>query len=172
MNVDWIVTACHSSHLSHWKVAESRLSAKTEMWVIFLYYARHSWLLSSEDSLTCHTHGDTGLPFIMVITEDPWQSHLLPSVWQWSCDYMYLFKGLGSVVTADRIPISRMRGELSTSRQPRLSTLLLKPLQAFIMEEHETASPVRLTPALYKQIEFTNKKIKKINISLHFTSKP
>ena len=85
---------------------------------------------------------------------------------------MYLFKGLGSVVTADRIPISRMRGELSTSRQPRLSTLLLKPLQAFIMEEHETASPVRLTPALYKQIEFTNKKIKKINISLHFTSKP
>ena len=24
--------ACHSAHFSHWKVAESRISAKTEMW--------------------------------------------------------------------------------------------------------------------------------------------
>ena len=50
-----------------------------------LTYARHSWTLSSEGSLTCHAHCDTGLPFIMVISEDPWHSHLLPSVWQWSC---------------------------------------------------------------------------------------
>ena len=32
-------------------------------------YARHSWPLSSEGSLTCHTYCDTGLPFIMVIYE-------------------------------------------------------------------------------------------------------
>ena len=32
-----------------------------------LTYTRHSWSLSSEGSLTCHTYCDTGLPFIMVI---------------------------------------------------------------------------------------------------------
>ena len=37
----------------------------------FLTYARHSWPLSSEGSLTCHTY----LPFIMVISENPWHSH-------------------------------------------------------------------------------------------------
>ena len=36
-----------------------------------LTYARQSWPLSSEGSLTCQTYCDTGLPFIMVITEDP-----------------------------------------------------------------------------------------------------
>ena len=45
-----------------------------------LTYARHSWPLSSEGSFTCHTYCDTGLPFIMIISEDPWHSHLLPSV--------------------------------------------------------------------------------------------
>ena len=49
-----------------------------------LTYARHSWPLSSEGSFTCHTYCDTGLPFIMVISEDPWHSHLLPSAWQMS----------------------------------------------------------------------------------------
>ena len=36
-----------------------------------LIYARNLWPLSSEGSLTCHTCCDTGLPFIMVISEDP-----------------------------------------------------------------------------------------------------
>ena len=45
-----------------------------------LTYARHSWPLSSEGSLTSHTYCDTGHPFIMVISDDPWHSHLLPSV--------------------------------------------------------------------------------------------
>ena len=67
-------------------------------------YARHSWPLSSEGSLTCHTFCDTGLPFIMVISKDPWHSHLLPSIWQWSCHYLFL--RLRSVVTGDRTPIS------------------------------------------------------------------
>ena len=37
-----------------------------------LTFARHSWPLSSEGSLECHTYCDTGHPFIMVISEDPW----------------------------------------------------------------------------------------------------
>ena len=45
-----------------------------------LTYARHSWPLSSEGSLSCHIYCDTGLSFIMVIPEDPWHSHLLSSV--------------------------------------------------------------------------------------------
>ena len=45
-----------------------------------LTYTRHSWPLSSEGSLTCHTYCDMGHPFIMVIFEDPWPSHLLWSI--------------------------------------------------------------------------------------------
>ena len=55
-------------------------------------------------------------PFIMVISEDPWHSHLLPSVWQWSCHYLIL--RLRSVATGDRTPIYHMRGERSTSTPP------------------------------------------------------
>ena len=66
-----------------------------------LTHARHSWQLIIEGSLTCHTYCDTGLPFIMVISEDPWHSHLLPSVCQWSCHYLFL--RLRSVATGDRI---------------------------------------------------------------------
>ena len=33
--------------------------------------AKHSWPLSSEGSLACHTYCDTGRPFIMVISKDP-----------------------------------------------------------------------------------------------------
>ena len=36
-----------------------------------------------------------GIRFIMVISEDPWQSHMLPSVRQ--CSFHYLFKRLRSV---------------------------------------------------------------------------
>ena len=44
-----------------------------------LTYARHSWPSSSEGSNTCHTYCDTGHSFIMVISEDPWHSHLFPT---------------------------------------------------------------------------------------------
>ena len=47
-----------------------------------LTYARHSWPLSSEGSLACHIYCDMGHPFIMVISEDPWHSHLLLTVCQ------------------------------------------------------------------------------------------
>ena len=45
-----------------------------------LIYARHSWPLSSEGSLACHIYCDTGHLFIIVISEDPRHSYLLPSV--------------------------------------------------------------------------------------------
>ena len=41
-----------------------------------LTYTRHSWSFSSEGSLACHTFCDTGHPFIMIISEDPWHSQL------------------------------------------------------------------------------------------------
>ena len=75
-----------------------------------LTYAQHSWPLSSEGSLTCHTYCDTGHPFIMVISEDPWNSHLLPTLlplciswplipkenkfWVKSVNVMYFFENL------------------------------------------------------------------------------
>ena len=55
-----------------------------------LIYTRQLWTLSSECSLACHTNCETGHLFIMVISEDPWHTHLLPSVWQWSCHYMFI----------------------------------------------------------------------------------
>ena len=56
----------------------------------FFYLTRHSWPLSSEGSLLCHTYCDMGHPFVMIISEEQWHSHLLPSVWQWSCHYLFL----------------------------------------------------------------------------------
>ena len=58
-------------------------------------YALHMWPLNSEGSLACIIYCDPGHPFKMVIFEDPWHSHLLSSVWQWS--YHHLFKRLRSV---------------------------------------------------------------------------
>ena len=40
-------------------------------WLQILAYARHSWPLSIDGSLACHTYCDTGHMFIMVISEDP-----------------------------------------------------------------------------------------------------
>ena len=55
-------------------------------------YTRNSWplIISSDGSFTCQTYCDTGQPFIGVVSEDPWHSYLLPSVWQWSCHCLYL----------------------------------------------------------------------------------
>ena len=80
-----------------------------------LSYARHSWPLSSEGSVACHTHCDTGHPFIMVISEDPWHSHLLPNVWQWSCHCLFL-------------PLRYVAARIQTSNIPRLRGQRIKPL--------------------------------------------
>ena len=62
-----------------------------------LTYTRHQWPLNSEGSSACHTYCVTGHPFIMIISEDPWHSQLLPSVWQWN-----LFLRLRSVAARIR----------------------------------------------------------------------
>ena len=49
-----------------------------------------------------HTYCNKGYSFKMVISEDPWHSHPLPSVWQWNCHYLFL--RLRSVATVIRPP--------------------------------------------------------------------
>ena len=77
---------------------------------------RHHYRLKAENFELCsfghwavrilrratRTYFDSGHPFIMVITEDPW--HLLPSVWQWSWNYLFLHVRLRSVTTGIRTP--------------------------------------------------------------------
>ena len=71
-----------------------------------LTYARHSWPLSSECSLPCHTHCDTAHPFIMVISEDPWQSHLFKSVKEWSCHHLFLFRPVAAEIRTANLPLA------------------------------------------------------------------
>ena len=54
----------------------------------FDLYSAHTAIEQCHGSLTYHTYRETGKPFIMVISEDQWHSHLLPCVWQWSCHYL------------------------------------------------------------------------------------
>ena len=63
-------------------------------------------------SLACHTFCDTGHPFIVVISEDPWHSHLFPSVWMWSCHYLFL--RLRSVAAGIRTPNLPLAGPRNT----------------------------------------------------------
>ena len=46
--------------------------------------------LCSEGSWACYTYCDMGHPFIMIISGDPWNTHLLPSVWHSSFHYLSL----------------------------------------------------------------------------------
>ena len=48
-------------------------------------------------------------PFIMVISENPWHSHLLPSYWQRSCHYLFYDWGLSRL--GFEHSTFRMRGE-------------------------------------------------------------
>ena len=52
-------------------------------------YAQHSRSLSVRIFLACHIYCAMGHLFIMVISENPWHSHQLPSIWQWSCLYLF-----------------------------------------------------------------------------------
>ena len=71
-------------------------------------YARHTWPLSSEGSLACHTYCDMEHPFIMVISEDQWHSHVLPSVWQWSCHYLFLWlRSVAAGINTTNLPPAR-----------------------------------------------------------------
>ena len=67
-------------------------------------YTWHLWSLNSESSLACHYHCDTG------------HSHLMPSVWQWSCHYLLLW--LRFIAAGIRTP-NLPRGERSNRLRHR-----------------------------------------------------
>ena len=108
------------SFSSHSRIFHSYTSPLPMKGCKFFTCARHSWPLSSEDSLTSHTICDTGLPFIMVIPEDPRHPHLLPSLWQWSCHYLFLrLRSVAAGIRTPNLPLAR--GKLyPTASLPRL----------------------------------------------------
>ena len=80
------------------------------------------WSLSSEGYLlwVClwlFMKLDDYHPFIIVISEDPWHSHLLPSVWKRSC--LYLFYDLGLTQLGFEHPTCRLRGQRSNPLRHR-----------------------------------------------------
>ena len=80
--------------------------------------AIEQWGFFSMSHLLWHGH-----PFIMVISEDPWQSHLMPSIEQWSCHF--LFKQLGLSRPEFKHPTFRLRSKHSNRLQHRLGSLWL-----------------------------------------------
>ena len=72
-NLIWFLLWSFSSHSKIFALTED-VTITSEGLKIFTF-ARHSWPLSSGGSLACHTFCDTGHPFIMVISEDPWHTH-------------------------------------------------------------------------------------------------
>ena len=76
-------------------------------------------MLDTYGSLACHTHCDTGQSFIMVIFEDSWHSHLLPSSGAvTACFYDLSLSQLGF-----KHPNSRLRGEHSNPLRHRRGPL-------------------------------------------------
>ena len=58
----------------------------------------------SEGSLACYTYCDTGHPFL---SEDPWHSQLLPSVWQWNCRYLFLrLMSVAAGIPTPKLPLT------------------------------------------------------------------
>ena len=69
-----------------------------------LIYTLQSWPLSGEGSLA---YCNTGHPFIMVISEDPWHSHLLPTVQQWKCRYLFLqVRSVAAGIQTPNVPLA------------------------------------------------------------------
>ena len=72
-----------------------------------------------------YTYCDTRHPFVMVISKDPWHSHLLSCVWQWSCPY--LFNELDLSRLGLEHPTFCLRGERSNPLRPQwLSKIILQ----------------------------------------------
>ena len=95
-NVTIAVKGCNYFLLCRWRAA-----------IIFFYYIWHLSPLRSKVSLAYHTHCDTGHPFIMTISEDPWHSHPFPSVWHWSCHYLFLrLKSVAAGIQTPNLPLA------------------------------------------------------------------
>ena len=87
-----------------------------------LTFARHSWPLSGKGSLACHTYCDTRHPFIMIISEDPCNTHPLPSVKQRSGHYLFLpLRSVAARIRTPNLPIARRRPS-PTAPPPRYCT--------------------------------------------------
>ena len=74
VTLDWRFCFGHffGGFSSHWRIFHSYGDiAIAGEGLQTLTYARHSWTLSSEGSLACHTYFDKGHLFKMVISEDP-----------------------------------------------------------------------------------------------------
>ena len=81
------VKMVHFRHLNKLLLLENTFADVTRDYIyVNLYYINGQ---GSKGSLACHTYYDPGHSFIMVILENPWHSHLLPNVWQWSCHYLF-----------------------------------------------------------------------------------
>ena len=65
-------------------------------------------------SCICKHPGFGTLIPMMVISEDQWHSHLLPSVWQWSCHFLFLRRRLRSTACEANALHLRHRGGLSS----------------------------------------------------------
>ena len=97
-----------------------------------LTYARHSWPLSNESSLACHTYCNTGYPFLMVISENPWHSYLLLSVLQWSCHYLFLrLRSIAAGIRTPNLPHARrmLRLTVPPPRFPIISYIIISYLE-------------------------------------------
>ena len=74
-----------------------------------LTYARHWRPLINAGSLTCHTYWDTGHPFIMVISENPWHSYLMPSAYHWRCQFRFLWiRFVKNGIRTPDLPLARL----------------------------------------------------------------
>ena len=108
-----------------------------DRWMVeHLTYARQFWPLSSEGFFAGHTYCDTGHPIIMLISEDPWRSNLLQSVWQWR--WYCLFLRLRSVAAEiRRINLPRAGRTLL----PTVPLLRLKKIIDSFSDKRSVGSP-------------------------------
>ena len=71
-----------------------------------LTYAWHLWPLSSEGSLEWHTYCNTGHPFIMVISEDPWHLHLYCRAFGSGAVFTW-FRSVAAGIRTPNLPLAR-----------------------------------------------------------------
>ena len=135
--------------IKHFKINQS--ITITSEGLQLLTYTWHSWPFSSEGSLACHTYCDTGHTFIMVISKDPWHSHLLASVWQWSCHYLFNEFSMSQLETPNLLHAGRMLS-------PTLP--LLRPMKVYTyLQWHQYYDSVQvssdtITVTVYKNLQW------------------
>ena len=129
--LSFFVFVCLFGFLSHSRIFHSYKDVTmTGEGLQILTYARCLWSLSSEGSLVCHTYYDTGHPLIKVISEDPWHSHLLPSVGREADTTCFCDLGLSRL--GFEHPTFRLLGDRSNPLRHRCCPCLLYTLTKWI----------------------------------------